>query len=99
MLEVSANVQRVLVPVPAGTFANLRVRTDVTNFVGTTVTVTVNVNGTDTGMTCSITGVANTCQDTVNTAAVVAGGAVALRLEQTGIAVPTRIIYSVQLLP
>ena len=97
VLEVTANVDRARVPVPAGTLSTLRVRTDVASFVGSTVIVTVNVNGLDTGITCSITGASDSCTDAVNTVGVAAGATVALRLEQTGVATPTRVNYSLQL--
>ena len=95
--ELSANPARVSVPVPAGTLSALRVKTDVGTFTGSTVNVTVAVNGVLTGITCSITEAADSCSDLVNTVVVAAGDTVAVRLVQTGAAVPTRINYSLLL--
>ena len=97
--EATANVQRALVPMPAGTLGNLRVRLEDVGAVGTTTTVTVNVNGIDTAITCSISTAVNSCSDAVNTVVVVDGDAVAMRIEQTGTPLPTRVNFSLQIVP
>ncbi|MEZ5421271.1 MAG: hypothetical protein R2708_28565 [Vicinamibacterales bacterium] len=86
-------------PVPAGTLLNLRVKTDVGSFVGTSVTVTVVVSSTTTGITCTVTGVTDSCSDLVNTVAVTAGDTVGFQLDETGIDMPdaNRLLLQLQL--
>ena len=57
-----------------GTVSNFRVRlSSNAGSSGTSYTFTVRQNGTNTAVTCTITGAANTCSDTTNTVAFAAG--------------------------
>ncbi len=97
--EVSTSVLDVRVPVPGGTLQSLRVTTSVAIFIGTTVEVTVAINGLDTSLTCQITGFGGACDDLVNTPVTNAGDSVAVKILQTGLGAPTRVNYSFELAP
>ena len=94
--ESSFIENRVRLPLPAGTLSALRVRSGENSFVGSTVTVTVRVDGVPTGMTCSITGASDSCDDFVNSVVIVDDQTLALELVQIGNSVPTRITYSLR---
>jgi hypothetical protein len=85
--------------VSAGILQNLRVHTSTGFFLGTTVSVFLNVNGSGLGFGCNISGFGNSCEDTFTTFPVAAGDLVSLTVEQTGISNPTIVTYSLELAP
>lgn len=91
--------QQVQVPLPTGTLQNLRVHTNANVFIGTTVSVYLNVGGSDLGFGCNISGIGNSCEYTATTFPVNAGDVLAVRIEETGLNVPTFVTYSVELAP
>jgi hypothetical protein len=94
----SANYDRAAIPLAPGTLTNLRVRTEQSSFPTGTITATLTLNGVNTAITCSITGLANSCTDTTGVVLVAEGDTAAIQVEYTGTGAATRINYSIQLL-
>jgi hypothetical protein len=88
------------VPLPAGTLNNFRVRTSTQMMIGTTLTVTVLVDGVSTGISCIVDGssASDRCSS-ANTFSMAAGQAVAVQFDMTGPLKIFSVAYSMDLAP
>jgi hypothetical protein len=81
-------------PVPAGIAKNLRVNLGTAPGVGETITVTVQQNGVNGIMTCTVTGAATTCTDTANATTFAAGDTISVELTTSALAAPANVAVS-----
>lgn len=78
-----------------GTFRNLFAKVVTAPGGAETYTLTWRVNGSDTTITCTITGAATACNDTGHTAAVSASQTFSLKVVGSGAAAATNLIYGI----
>lgn len=89
-------VDTVQLPIPAGTLRNLRARLNTAPGGTETLTVTVNKNGVNTAVTCTLTGAATTCTDVSNTVAFAAGDGLSFQYDNSAGSVADSLSASIE---
>jgi hypothetical protein len=77
-----------LSPAAGMTAQNLSVRTTAAPGSGTSVTLTLRVDGADTSLACTVSGTGTTCSNTSASVTVAAGSPLAFKVSSTDAAVP-----------
>jgi len=77
-----------LSPAASVTAQNLAVRTTVAPGTGSSMTITLRVNGADTSLSCTVSGTGTTCSNTSATVTVAAGSRLALELSSSDATLP-----------
>jgi len=82
-----------------GVVANMRATTSASPGSGQSYTITLQINGVDTGITCSMSNAVNSCSDTTHFANVPAGASINFKIVSSGGANVTRLAASVSFTP